>query len=76
MRRHHDELLIEDLPAVPRGLRVAVVTETYPPEVNGVAMSIGRIVDGLQSRGHHVQLVRPRQGRHKSRRSERSSTRC
>jgi glycosyltransferase involved in cell wall biosynthesis len=62
MRRDHDELLIEDLPALPRGLRVAVVTETYAPEVNGVAMSIGRIVDGLLARDHHVQLVRPRQG--------------
>ncbi|MBK8065746.1 MAG: glycosyltransferase family 1 protein [Betaproteobacteria bacterium] len=42
-------------------LRVAVVTETYPPEVNGVAMTLGRLVDGLLARGHAVQLVRPRQ---------------
>ncbi|MFN3986653.1 MAG: glycosyltransferase family 4 protein [Rhodocyclaceae bacterium] len=42
-------------------LRVALVTETYPPEVNGVAMTLGRMVDGLIARGHHVQLVRPRQ---------------
>jgi glycosyltransferase involved in cell wall biosynthesis len=44
------------------GLRIAVVTETYPPEINGVAMTIARMVDGLRSRGHHVQLIRPRQG--------------
>jgi glycosyltransferase involved in cell wall biosynthesis len=37
------------------------VTETFPPEVNGVAMTLGRIVDGLLRRGHSVQLVRPRQ---------------
>jgi glycosyltransferase involved in cell wall biosynthesis len=43
------------------GLRVAVVTETYPPEVNGVAATIARVVDGLRTRGCHVQLVRPRQ---------------
>ena len=42
-------------------LRVALVTETYPPEVNGVAMTLGRMVSGLRKRGHHVQLIRPRQ---------------
>ena len=42
-------------------LRVAIVTETYPPEVNGVAMTLGRIVAGLLQRGHIVQLLRPRQ---------------
>jgi glycosyltransferase involved in cell wall biosynthesis len=42
-------------------LRIAVVTETYPPEVNGVAMTIARFVDGLRQRQHDVQLVRPRQ---------------
>lgn len=42
-------------------LRVAVVTETYPPEVNGVAGTIAQIVTGLRLRGHEVQLVRPRQ---------------
>jgi glycosyltransferase involved in cell wall biosynthesis len=49
----------------PRGgsLRVAMVTETYPPEVNGVARTIGLMVEGLRSRGHALQLVRPRQHR-------------
>ena len=28
---------VDDLPPTRRSLRVAVVTETYPPEVNGVA---------------------------------------
>ena len=40
-------------------LHVAVVTETYPPEVNGVAMTLGRMVQGLLTRGHRVSLVRP-----------------
>ena len=44
-----------------RALRIALVTETFPPEVNGVAMTIGRMLDGLLARGHHVQVVRPRQ---------------
>lgn len=44
-----------------RRLRISVVTETYPPEVNGVAMTIGRMVTSLLERGHSVQLIRPRQ---------------
>src|SRR5258705_13044373 len=44
------------------GLRVAVVTETYPPEVNGVAKSAARFAEGLAGRGHRIQLVRPRRG--------------
>jgi glycosyltransferase involved in cell wall biosynthesis len=47
-------------------LRVAVVTETYPPEVNGVARTVGLMVGALLARGHDVQLVRPRQGRESS----------
>lgn len=58
-----DETLleVEEFQAARRSLRVAVVTETYPPEVNGVAMTVARTVQGLQDRGHAVQLVRPRQ---------------
>ncbi|MFT4171262.1 MAG: glycosyltransferase family 1 protein [Rhodocyclaceae bacterium] len=52
---------VQHLPAGPRPLRVAVVTETYPPEVNGVAMTTGRLVEELQRLGHSVQLIRPRQ---------------
>ena len=44
-----------------RPLKVALVTETYAPEVNGVAMTLGRIVQGMLDRGHQVQLIRPRQ---------------
>jgi glycosyltransferase involved in cell wall biosynthesis len=42
-------------------LRIAVVTETYPPEINGVALTLQKVVLGLRDRGHDVQLVRPRQ---------------
>ncbi len=48
-------------PAPQRPLRIACVTETFPPEVNGVAMTVAQIVAGLRARGHDVQLVRPRQ---------------
>jgi glycosyltransferase involved in cell wall biosynthesis len=55
------DLLVENLPAAQTHLRIAVVTETYPPEINGVALTLKRVVDGLRERGHRVQLVRPRQ---------------
>jgi glycosyltransferase involved in cell wall biosynthesis len=44
-----------------RPLRIACVTETYPPEVNGVAMTIACLVQSLRERHHTVQVVRPRQ---------------
>ena len=45
-------------------MRIAMVTETYPPEVNGVARTMGLMAEGLQRRGHSIQLVRPRQNGH------------
>jgi glycosyltransferase involved in cell wall biosynthesis len=42
-------------------MKIALVTETYPPEVNGVAMTLSRLVGGLRARGHEVGIVRPRQ---------------
>jgi glycosyl transferase family 4 len=39
---------------------VAIVTETYPPEINGVALTLARLTDGLRARGHRVSIVRPR----------------
>ena len=57
----NDEILIDELPAPRHSRRLAVVTETYPPEVNGVAMSMARVVDGLNRRNHDIQLIRPRQ---------------
>jgi glycosyltransferase involved in cell wall biosynthesis len=55
------EFTCQTLPSMRPQLRIAVVTETYPPEVNGVAMTLGRLVKGLQVRNHQVQLIRPRQ---------------
>lgn len=42
-------------------MRISYVTETYPPEINGVALTVDRFVRGLRARGHAVDLVRPRQ---------------
>ena len=54
-------IVLEDYPASRPSLRIAVVTETWPPEVNGVAMTLSKLVQGLSHRNHDVQLIRPRQ---------------
>lgn len=64
MQTSTEAIVIEDIAQARPTLRVAVVTETWPPEVNGVALSIANVVAGLRARGHQVQLVRPRQHDH------------
>lgn len=42
-------------------MRVTLVTETFAPEINGVAMTLGMLTQSLMHRGHSLQIVRPRQ---------------
>lgn len=56
-----ESILVEQLVPGRRCLRLAVVTETYPPEINGVSLSLARFVEGLRERNHEIQLIRPRQ---------------
>lgn len=42
-------------------VQIAYVTETYPPEINGVALTAARAVAHLRAAGHQVLVVRPRQ---------------
>ncbi len=42
-------------------MHIAVVTETYPPEINGVALTVHALVAQLASDGHDLLLVRPNQ---------------
>ncbi|GAB2611051.1 glycosyltransferase family 4 protein [Novilysobacter erysipheiresistens] len=42
-------------------MRYAIVSETYPPEVNGVALTVQSLEHGLRAQGHTVTVVRPRQ---------------
>jgi len=51
---------VQSLPAARRSLRIAVVTETYPPEVNGVALTLARLIEGVREANHDVQLIRIR----------------
>ena len=39
--------------------RICVVTETYPPEINGVAFTLAHLVKELLGLGHAVSVVRP-----------------
>src|SRR5262245_12094280 len=41
-------------------MRVVIITESYLPEVNGVANSVGRVAARLTARGHSVLVVAPR----------------
>ncbi|MGR4871421.1 glycosyltransferase family 4 protein [Variovorax sp. LARHSF232] len=54
-------IVVDHMPPARRSLRIALVTETYPPEVNGVALTLQRVVEGLRALQHDIQLIRPRQ---------------
>lgn len=47
--------------SISQSQRYAIVTETWRPQVNGVANTLGRLCDGLLERGNQLQLVRPAQ---------------
>src|SRR5690242_16472923 len=40
-------------------MRVAIITESFPPDVNGVAHSVVRIAEHLVARGHQPLVVAP-----------------
>ena len=42
-------------------MRIGIVSETWPPEINGVALTVHGLATGLAARGHAIEVVRPRQ---------------
>ncbi|MBA3487668.1 MAG: glycosyltransferase [Lysobacter sp.] len=42
-------------------MRYTLISETYPPEVNGVALTVQALEQGLRARGRAVTVIRPRQ---------------
>lgn len=51
---------LESLRPAKPSWRIAYITETYPPDINGVAMTVAKTVEILRARGHELQLIRPR----------------
>jgi hypothetical protein len=43
--------------------RIALITETYQPEINGVANTLAYWVGGIKNHGIHIDIFRPKQGR-------------
>ena len=41
-------------------MNLVFVTETFPPEINGVAMTLQRLMRGLAACGYVIEIVRPR----------------
>lgn len=40
---------------------LVLVSETWPPEINGVAMTLSRLAEGIAKRNWSVRVIRPRQ---------------
>ncbi len=40
-------------------MRIGIVTESFPPEVNGVAHSVLRVAEHLVARGHQPLVIAP-----------------
>lgn len=41
-------------------MHIAIVTETWPPEINGVALTVHALARGAAALGHRVEILRPR----------------
>ena len=52
---------IRSRPHTPEQRHICIVTESYPPEINGVALTVARLAEGLRLQGYAVSVVRPRQ---------------
>ena len=55
--------LTRSQPTAAHQRHICVVSETYPPEVNGVASTLAHLVKGLLAQGHVVSVVCPHQRR-------------
>ncbi len=38
-------------------MRIALITETYPPQINGVSRTLGRLTSHLASKGHELLVI-------------------
>jgi phosphatidylinositol alpha 1,6-mannosyltransferase len=45
-----------------KSLRIAIVTESFLPAINGVTNSVLRVIENMMARGHHVEVIAPGPG--------------
>jgi phosphatidylinositol alpha 1,6-mannosyltransferase len=43
-------------------MRIAIITESFPPDVNGVANTVVRAAGNLVRKGHHPLVIAPESG--------------
>ena len=53
--------MTETMQANRRQQHITIVSETFPPEINGVANTLRHLCQGLMQRGHRVTVIRTRQ---------------
>ena len=41
-------------------MRISILTDTFAPDLNGVAVTVGQLVGGLAERGHEIELFCPK----------------
>ncbi len=44
-------------------MRIAIITESFPPDVNGVAHCVVRVAENLVRKGHHPLIIAPESAR-------------
>jgi phosphatidylinositol alpha 1,6-mannosyltransferase len=49
--------------AILEDMRIAIITESFPPDVNGVAHCVVRVAENLVSKGHHPLVIAPESSR-------------
>lgn len=58
---HQEPNVSQTLRTAKSGDHIAVVSETFYPEINGVTNTLRHLCNGLAARGYRVSVVRPRQ---------------
>ena len=49
--------------AILEDMRIAIITESFPPDVNGVAHCVVRVAENLVRKGHHPLVIAPESSR-------------
>lgn len=63
MLPHKHRTMPDPAPDIRPPLHIEVVTDTFPPDINGVAMSLGRLTEGMRAIGHRINVIRPGRSR-------------